>query len=309
VISVGSLASLPRGLGPTAVTIGKFDGIHLGHQALLDMTVAISQEHSLAPAVVTFDRHPGSLLNPTSYPLPIIGPNEKVELLQQSGVELLVTLPFDESLAALSAEEFVKQILVTALQAKAVVVGDDFRFGAGQQGNVEALRQLGLIYGFSVHAVPAVEVDGVRVSTTHIRELLEKGDVKSAARFLGRLHATRGEVEHGLKIGREIGFPTANISREAEGFLPKDGVYAGWLFDAHGEKYPAALSIGINETISEVPRLLEVHVLDRKDLDFYFQVVNVEYVDFIRPALKFSGVEALIESINADLVKIRVLLG
>ena len=308
-ISVGSLASLPRGLGPAAVTIGKFDGIHLGHQALLDVAVAISQEQSLAPAVVTFDRHPGSLLNPTSYPWPIIGPSKKKELLEQAGVKLLVTLPFDEALAALSAEEFVKQILVTALQAKAVIVGDDFRFGSGQQGNVEALRQLGLIHGFTVHAVPAVEVDGVRVSTTHIRELLEKGEVKSAARFLGRLHATRGEVEHGLKIGREIGFPTANISREAEGFLPKDGVYAGWLFDAHGEKYPAALSIGINETISEVPRLLEVHVLDRKDLDFYFQVVNVEYVDFIRPALKFSGVEALIESINADLVKIRVILG
>jgi riboflavin kinase/FMN adenylyltransferase len=123
------------------------------------------------------------------------------------------------------------------------------------------------------------------------------------------LHATRGEVEHGLKIGRELGFPTANISRSAEGFLPKDGVYAGWLYDAHGERYPAALSIGINETITEVPRLLEVHVLDRKDLDLYFQIVNIEYVDFIRPSLKFAGVEELIASINSDLDKIRVILG
>jgi len=308
VISVGGLNLLPQELGSTVVTIGKFDGIHLGHQALLQATLAIAEELLLVPTVVTFDRHPGSYLSPDAYPLPIIGPTQKNELLDQAGIELLITLPFDEALASLSADEFVQQILLTALSAKAVVVGDDFRFGSGQQGNVEALRQLGLLHGFLVHTVPAVEVDGVRVATTHIRNLLEKGDVKHAERFLGRLHATRGEVEHGLKIGRELGFPTANISRLAEGFLPLDGVYAGWLH-TKSERYPAALSIGINETISAVPRLLEVHALDRRDLDLYDQQVNVEYVDFIRPSFKFSGVEELISSINADLVKIRLILG
>lgn len=308
-ISVSSIDMVPVELGATVVTIGKFDGIHLGHQALIAETVKIAEEHMLVPALVTFDKHPGSYLNPKTSPIPLIGPTQKAELLEESGIELLVTLSFDEALAGLSAREFAEQILVHGLKAKAVVVGEDFKFGSGQEGDLNTLRDLGLELGFTVLLVPSVEVDGVRVSTTHIRNLLEAGDVKAAAKSLGRLHCTRGEVEHGLKIGRELGFPTANISRTAEGFLPKDGVYAGWLCDAQGQRHPAALSIGINETISEVPRLLEVHVLDRKDLDLYFQTVNVEYVEFIRPALKFAGVEELIVSINADLDKIRVILG
>jgi riboflavin kinase/FMN adenylyltransferase len=309
VILVNSVASFPIDMGSTVVTIGKFDGIHLGHQALLAETITIAEEHALVPVVVTFDRHPGSLLNPLSEPHPLIGPNQKHELLAESGMEAVLTLTFDEALAKLSAKEFVEQILVLGLSAKAVVVGADFKFGANQSGDIDSLRELGAELGFLVKVVESIELGGVRVSTTLIRDLLENGNVKEAAKLLGRLHATRGEVEHGLKIGREIGFPTANISRTAEGVLPKDGVYAGWLYDANGERYPAALSIGINETISEVPRLLEVHVLDRKDLDFYYQIVNVEYVDFIRPALKFAGVEELIASINADLLKIRVILG
>lgn len=308
-INVSSIDMVPVELGATVVTVGKFDGIHLGHQALIAETVNIAEEHMLVPALVTFDKHPGSYLNPKTSHIPLIGPTQKSELLEESGIELLVTLSFGEALAGLSAREFAEQILVHGLKAKALVVGEDFKFGSGQEGDVNTLRDLGLELGFTVLLVPSVEVDGVKVSTTHIRNLLEAGDVKAAAKFLGRLHCTRGEVEHGLKIGRELGFPTANISRTAEGFLPKDGVYAGWLFDAQGQRYPAALSIGINETISEVPRLLEVHVLDRKDLDLYFQTVNVEYVEFIRPALKFAGVEELIVSINADLDKIRVILG
>lgn len=308
-ISVHNMVELPADLGATVVTIGKFDGIHLGHQALLAETITLAQEQLLVPVVITFDRHPGSILDSLSEPHPLIGPNQKQELLAELGVEVVLTLAFDQALAKLSAKEFVEQILVLGLSAKAVVVGADFKFGANQSGDIETLRELGAELGFIVKVVESIELGGVRVSTTFIRTLLEHGNVKEAAKLLGRLHATRGEVEHGLKIGREIGFPTANISRTAEGLLPKDGVYAGWLYDAHGKRYPAALSIGINETISEVPRLLEVHVLDRKDLDFYYQVVNVEYVDFIRPALKFAGVEELIASINADLVKIRVILG
>lgn len=308
-ISVKNVAGLPADLGSTVVTIGKFDGIHLGHQALLAETITIAEEQLLAPVVITFDRHPGSILDPSSELLPLIGPSQKDELLAEAGMEIVLTLAFDEALARLSAKEFVEQILVQGLSAKAVVVGADFKFGSNQSGNVQSLRELGAEFGFTVKVVNSIEIDGVRVSTTLIRSLLEEGKVKEAAQLLGRLHTTRGEVEHGLKIGRELGFPTANISRAAEGFLPMDGVYAGWLYDAQGERYPAALSIGTNETITEVPRLLEVHVLDRKDLDFYFQVVNIEYVDFIRPAFKFAGVEELIASINADLDKIRVILG
>ena len=308
-LSINSIDSLPKDFGSTVVTIGKFDGIHLGHHALLAETLAIAEEHLLAPVVVTFDRHPGAVLIPSYELSPLIGPHQKKELLDEAGIELVVTLAFDEALANLSAKQFVEEILVKSLLAKAVVVGGDFKFGVGQSGNIDTLRELGAEYGFSVRVVESVEVEGKRVSTTLIRDLLSEGLVKEAAKLLGRLHATRGEVEHGLKIGRELGFPTANISRAAEGFLPKDGVYAGWLFDVYGERYPAALSIGINDTISAVPRLLEVHVLDRRDLDLYDQQVNVEYVEFIRPSFKFSGVEELIISINADLEKIRAILG
>jgi riboflavin kinase/FMN adenylyltransferase len=308
-IAISSLDSLPTEIGSTVVTIGKFDGIHLGHQKLIAEAIAIAEEHMLVPTLITFDKHPGSVLNPDNQPVALIGPNQKLDLLNEAGIELVVTLAFDEALANLSAREFVTDVLISGLAAKAVVVGEDFKFGAGQGGDIDSLRELGAEFGFVVKVVPSVEVEGQRVSTTLIRRLLLEGSVKEAAKLLGRLHATRGEVEHGLKIGRELGFPTANISRSAEGFLPKDGVYAGWLYDAHGERYPAALSIGINETITEVPRLLEVHVLDRKDLDLYFQIVNIEYVDFIRPSLKFAGVEELIASINADLDKIRVILG
>jgi riboflavin kinase/FMN adenylyltransferase len=147
--------------------------------------------------------------------------------------------------------------------------------------------------------LPEVEVDGMRVSTSTIRNLLDAGNVEAAAKLLGRLHRTTGMVEHGLKLGRQLGFPTANMSRESEGFLPLDGVYAGWLY-CDGQRYPAALSVGINETIQAVPRLIEAHVLGRKDLDLYDKVVDVDYVSFIRPAAKFDGMETLIQAIQAD---------
>jgi riboflavin kinase/FMN adenylyltransferase len=166
---------------------------------------------------------------------------------------------------------------------------------------------LGREFGFEVQSVPALKIDGERVSTTRVRKLLDEGNVVGAAKLLGRNHVTRGVIEHGLKIGRTIGFPTANMSRQCEGYLPLDAVYAGWLY-CEGEKYPAALSVGINETFQAVPRLIEAHVLDRLDLDFYDKVVSLEYVDYVRPSVKFDGVESLVAEINRDLDKIRVLL-
>ena len=259
------------------------------------------------PSVLTFDRHPGTFLNPEATPLPILGPNQKVQLLDQAGIELLLTIPFDESLASLTAQEFVQQVLVSQLSSKAVVIGEDFRFGVGQQGDAETLSELGQLFGFEVHTVQALEVAGVRVSTTHIRNLLEQGDVSKAANFLGRLHSTEGIVVHGLKNGRKLGYPTANLSRDAEGMLPKDGVYAGWLYSGE-DKFMAALSVGTNETVTAVPRVLEAHVLDRDDLDLYDQVVKVEYVDLIRPNLKFSGIDELVIQIGQDVESARAIL-
>ena len=306
-ITVTSLENLPAELDGTSITIGKFDGIHLGHQQLIAETIESAEEHSLVPTVITFDRHPFSLLDPAAEPAPIIGQHQKHFLLQEAGIELVLNMPFDDQLASLSAKDFISRILVDSLHAKIVVVGEGFRFGANQQGDVDLLRELGQELGFVVRVIPHFEVDGEVVSTSRIRNLLLEGNVSLAAKLLGRLHSTTGLIEHGLKIGREIGFPTANMARDAEGFLPKDAVYAGWLY-ADGERYMTALSVGINETFTAVPRLLEAHVIDVTGLDLYDKLITVEYVEFIRDAAKFNGVEDLVAEINRDLDKIRAIL-
>ena len=291
----------------TAVTIGKFDGVHLGHQALLASLVDVAEEHGIASVALTFDRHPDALLNPDSVKLPITGPRQKQFLIRETGVDALLTLTFDEALAALSPEDFVKVVLVDSLKTRWVLIGENFRFGAKGIGNVAMLKALGEQYGFRVRVIEPIVIDEEVVSTTLVREALDSGDVIKAAKLLGRPHLTTGVIEHGLKIGRTIGFPTANMSREAEGYLPVDGVYAGWLY-SDSERYPAALSVGINETFQAVPRLIEAHVIDRTDLDLYDKVVSLEYVAHIRPSAKFDGVESLVAEINRDLDKCRKIL-
>lgn len=306
-ITVSSTAEIPAGLPESSITIGKFDGIHLGHQQLLAEAIESADEHLLIPVVVTFDRHPHSILSPGTEPQALIGQNQKSELLEQAGIELVLNLPFDQYLSQLTPEEFVRTVLVESLKAKIVTIGEGFRFGVDQQGDVETLKDLGNHLGFQVRVIPNYLVDGEVVSTSRIRALLLEGNVKGAAKLLGRLHSTQGVIEHGLKIGRQIGFPTANMSRDAEGFLPLDAVYAGWLY-ADGDRYMTAISVGINETFEAVPRLLEAHVIDVQGLDLYDKIITVEYVDFIRLAAKFDGVESLVAAINKDLDQIRAIL-
>lgn len=301
------IAEVPVGIGPQVVTIGKFDGIHLGHQALLKTARETAAELGIEAVAVTFDRHPDALLNPANLKLPIIGECQKAELLDANGMAAQLVLTFDEALAGLDPEEFVDMVLVTALNAQVVCVGEDFRFGAQGSGTVATLIQLGRQFGFEVKVVDAVSVNGKRVSTSLIRNLLDEGDVTAAEALLGRRHQTVGMVEHGLKLGRQLGFPTANLSRDSEGYLPLDGVYAGWLY-SDGVRYPAALSVGINETIQAVPRLIEAHVLGTKEIDLYDKVVTVEYVRFLRRAAKFDGIEALIKAIGEDCDQIAEIL-
>jgi riboflavin kinase/FMN adenylyltransferase len=303
-----SLDAIPRDFASSAVTIGKFDALHLGHQFLLHELRELADEHALSSVVVTFDRHPLSTLKPGKEPQPIIGQLQKRFHLAEAGADALVTLPFDDAMAALSPEQFVSEILVGKLKAKLVVVGHAFRFGANGEGDCELMASLASKHGFKFIELPQFKIDDEVVSATRIREELDRGDISAAARLLGRPHLTTGKVEHGLKIGRTIGFPTANIDRNCEGYLPLDGVYAGWMH-VDGQKLPTAISIGINETFQAVPRLAEAFVLDRKDLDLYDKVVNLEYVSFIRPAAKFNGVEDLVAEINRDIAKIRVALG
>ena len=305
--SITALDQVAGGFTGSAVTIGKFDGIHLGHQKLIQELSSAAQEHAIQSVVVTFDRHPDALLKPGHAKLPLIGPTQKHDLIEAQGADILVTLPFDEKLAQLDPKQFVQLILVDGLRAKIVLVGEDFRFGNKGAGDVDLLRELGQQLGFEVRVVSSEMLDGVKISSSAIKEALDRGDVTTANKMLGHVHSCVGMIEHGLKIGRSIGFPTANMARDCEGYLPLDGVYAGWLVvDEH--RYPAAHSVGINETFQAVPRLVESHILDRDDVDLYDKIVTLEFIEFIRPAAKFNGVEDLVEEINRDLAKIRIVL-
>ena len=303
-----ALADVPSDIGNTAVTIGKFDCLHLGHQSLFAHLLEAATSKSLVPTVVTFDKHPDHLLRPDRAKLPIIGKSQKHSIIEAAGAEVLLELEFNHELASKSPEQFVREILVDALHAQVVLVGEGFRFGNQGSGDTELLRTLGQQYGFSVSVIQPIEIDGKTVSTTRVRDLLDEGDVASVAKLLGRVHVAVGIVEHGLKIGRKIGFPTANLSRDAEGYLPLDGVYSGWLV-SEGVRYPAAHSVGINETFQAVPRLVESHVLDETELDLYDKVVTLEFIDFVRPVAKFDGVDSLVAQINLDLEVVRKQLG
>ncbi|WP_150308484.1 bifunctional riboflavin kinase/FAD synthetase [Planctomonas psychrotolerans] len=302
------LADVPDDFGPSAISIGKFDGVHAGHRAVIaELTAAAAEEH-LVPTVVTFDRHPAALLAPEKCPPQLVSNRQKVELLAERGVEATLLLTFDAALAALPPEEFVERILVRSLHARLVLVGEDFRFGRGGAGTVRTLRELGVRHGFRVDTVGDVRPDSHRrVSSTWIRDLLTAGDVDAATDLLGRAPSVCGMVVHGAKRGRELGFPTANLSPESEGLIPADGVYAGWLTDA-GTRYPAAISVGSNPTFQGVPpKQVEAYVLDR-DIDLYDHIVEVAFVSRIRGQVAYEGVGPLIAQMTDDVERVRALL-
>ena len=302
------LDSVPGDIGRTAVTIGKFDGVHAGHRAVIRQLLGVADAQSLASVVVTFDRHPLALLSPGNCPATLVGTERKIELLSSTGVDAALVLTFDRAFADQTPEEFVSRMLVDALHAKIVLVGSDFRFGARGVGDVGLLRELGRQHGFEVQLIDDVRLDGDRrVSSTWIRELLRDGDVEGAAELLGHIPTVRGMVVHGAKRGRELGFPTANLSPESQGLIPADGVYAGWLTD-DGVRYPAAISVGNNPTFTGVPqKQVEAFVLD-EDIDLYDHVVDVEFTHRIRGMVKYTGVGPLIEQMNDDVVRVRELL-
>ena len=291
----------------TAVAIGKFDGLHLGHQQLLHELMEYSEEAGLVPAVITFDRHPKALLDPENCPRPLIGPGQKAALMTEAGVEILLTLPFTQELANLSPKDFIEQV-ISPLGAKMIFVGEGFRFGSHGTGTVNDLREFGPQFGFRVREVAHVQAAGRKISSTDLRAILDAGKVEVASLLLGRNHQVTGIVEHGRKLGRTLGFPTANISRSAEGYLPGDGVYAGYLY-AEGVRYPVAHSVGTNDTVGQVPKILESHVIGRTDLDLYDLEVTCEFVAQVRGWAKFASLEELIAQIAVDVKKASEILG
>ncbi len=303
-------------LAPTisvACTIGVFDGVHVGHQEVFRTVRSVAERLGVASAVVTFDGHPAHVVRPESAPRLLTTLDQKLELIEAAGIDYAYVIHFDEERATTPAETFVEEVFVGALNAKAIVVGEDFHFGAGRSGNVEGLSRLGENYGFEVHALELIRHnDEARepVSSTKIRRALAGGDVARAAEMLGRYYEVSGVVQYGDRRGREIGFPTANIPVSKVMSWPADAVYAGWCTLPDGERHPCAINIGRRPTFYEHAEqsLLEAHLIDF-DGDLYGQEVRVCFAAFLRSERKFEGIDQLVNQLKADIDDARSLLG
>jgi riboflavin kinase / FMN adenylyltransferase len=304
-------AAVPAGFGPSAVTVGKFDGVHRGHRAVIAQLRELADERGLSAAVVTFDRNPLSVVRPEACPPSVVSTAQKAELLADAGVDATLLLTFDAERSRQEAADFVREVLVGSLRAQVVLCGADFRFGARGAGDLELLRELGAEHGFDVVLIDDVRADGGtgRISSTRIRDLVGEGRVREAAELLGREPAVRSVVVGGDQIGRELGYPTANLDpARLEGLLPADGVYACWAI-VDGTAYGAAVSIGNNPTFDGVPEhQVEAHLFDQA-LDLYGRPIELRFVDYIRPMLKFEGMEQLMAALRQDDATIRRVLG
>ena len=286
------------------VTIGAYDGVHLGHQAVIAQVRRLAAEQGCHSVVVTFDRHPATVVRPESAPRLITDLEQKLELLAATGVDATVLITFDQRRSQEPADQFVQDVLVDGLAARAVVVGEDFHFGHNRSGNVPLLRSMGSACGFDVVPVELMaRADGVAepVSSTAIRRALAGGEVDVAARLLGRPFEARGVVVKGDQRGRLLGFPTANVEISNQICVPADGVYAGWYRRPDGSRHACALNLGRRPTFYEHAdhSLLEAHLLDFSD-DLYGERAHVEFTDFLRSERKFDGIDALVSQLKRD---------
>ncbi|MBN6751426.1 bifunctional riboflavin kinase/FAD synthetase [Micrococcus luteus] len=313
-----SLDEVPTDLPRTVVTLGNFDGVHRGHREVLRRVVELARARGALAVAVTFTPHPRAVHHPEVPHVDIISPEQRVVLLDEAGLDAVLLQRYTLEFADQSPEEFVRGMLVHGLHAAVVVVGHDVRFGRGNTGDVAEMVRLGARYGFEVEAVEEFPAEhGAeperRCSSTWVREALAAGDVAQAAAVLGRHHVLAGEVVHGFARGRELGFPTANLETDVQGMIPADGVYAGWVHDAHGGVWPAAISIGSNPTFEDVSRVVEAHVIDRhdervEDFDLYGQHIEVEFVARLRGMVAYEGVEKLVAQITQDVDEARAIL-
>ena len=309
---------VPEDFGPSVVTIGNFDGVHRGHQQVLSQLIRTARLNNAKSVAVTFDPHPAVVHRPESSPELIMGLQDKLQALGELGLDAILVMKYSLELASLTPEEFVGSVLVDSLHASHVVIGHDTRFGKGNSGDLNTMQELGDKFGFEVLVISEFGSEGFplhddggtdrRCSSTWVREALREGDVGTAAAVLGRSHRMRGEVVHGAARGRDLGFPTANLSSDASGLIPADGIYAGWLVDEAGTRWPAAISVGSNPTFDGVSRQVEAHVIDRpeeriEDFDLYDQTVVVEFVARLRGMVAYRGPEALVEQMRQDVLQ------
>lgn len=302
------LDEVPEDFGPSVVTIGVFDGVHRGHQALMRRVVELGRGHDATPVVATFDRHPLEVIAPDKAPRPLSTLPQRARLMAALGIEVLVVMTFDDVFRHLTPEEFVRQILVEDLRAVHTVVGANFTFGHKRAGTIETLESLGAAHGFGVTVFEMQQgVDADVVSSTLIRRHIAAGEVEQAHKELDHPYVLEGMVVRGAARGAALGFPTANLRVPSKMLLPRIGVYAGWM--VHDElRSPAAINVGVNPTFEERDEpIVEVHVIDFSG-DLYGEIVEVEFTHRLRDEQRFDSADALVEQMKADVARARELL-
>ncbi len=299
-VEVGNFSEVFEKPNTAVVTSGTFDGVHIGHQKILERVKEIAQEKKGESVVVTFWPHPRFVLHPADNSLKLLSTfNEKISLLEQMGIDHLVKISFTKQFSQLSSDAFIRQILVNRIHTKYLVIGYDHRFGHNREGSFDYLVEHASEYGFSVEEIPRQDVDHVVVSSTKIRNALEQGDAHTASEYLGRFYSVTGEVTHGNQLGRNIGFPTANLHiPEFYKLIPADGAYAV-LVEIDKKIYKGMMNIGYRPTVSGKGRTLEVNIFDLNK-DLYGAFVTVFFVALIRKEKKFAGVEQLQQQLEKD---------
>jgi len=299
-----SLAEVPEDFGPSALTIGNFDGVHAGHRRIMRRVRVVAEERGLAPSVLTFEPHPARVVAPSRVPRLITTPEQRCALVESEGIRQVLILPFTYALAQLSAEEFVKSILVDRLGARAVLVGDNFRFGHKQAGNTVVLAELGRRYGFTTEIIPAITVRGRMVSSSVIRGLIEGGSVARAARMLEQAYALEGEVVAGFGVGAKVTVPTLNLATHGD-LMPAAGVYITHTRDAEdGRTWPSITNVGYRPTFDGRRLTVETYLLDPLE-GGPPRRIRVEFLRRVREERRFESPEALKEQILRDVALAR----
>lgn len=289
--------------GPTALAIGNFDGVHRGHAALLNRLVDAAHGAGLPATILTFEPHPREFFAPASAPARLTTLREKLELLSDAGVAQVMVCRFNADFAALSAQQFVDGVLLNGLRTRHLIIGDDFRFGKGRAGDFAMLQAAGERSGFTVEAMGSVTLDGGRVSSSSVRQALAAGDMEQAAALLGRPYVIDGSVRHGEKVGRQLGFATANI-RIKHNPLPMSGVFAVEVSGIDGQLLSGVANLGIRPTVGGIRPILEVHLFDF-DRDIYGAHLSVRFVHKLRNEQRFPNLDALKAQIALDAVAAR----
>lgn len=281
----------------SVVTIGNFDGIHKGHQVLIEKATEYAKKNNVISTVFTFNNHPVNYFKPNSIKN-IITNNDKIKILKTMGVDYIINIPFDEYMTKISGYDFVKDILIDKLGVKKIIVGHDFTFARNKEGNIALLKELSKKYGFLLEIVNPVKIDDIRISSSYIRKLILDGKVEDARKYLGRNYKLSGEVIHSKKLGRTIGFPTANISIDENIIIPKVGIYATKVY-VNGTIYYGATNVGYNPTVNGKKLSIETNILEFND-DIYGKIITIEFLERIRDEKKFNGIEELKEQLQKD---------